>query len=238
LDSLEDVNTAAIQLETFTVAQIIRNTIQRHQAYGIRVGWAGATIDSNLIADNGRGGILLLAQATGRLNSIRRNGIGIEDSVGTGSTFASNNIEGNGFGVMNWGTTVLNADTSWWGDTLGPSCDTLLGCDPSSTGDSVSANVSFADFAADTIAGSPAGAPPALAAGFRSVPKLDVEMQLPAERYPRMPDGTLVPPEDTLSVAGGAGIEGQGVAVRAAGVEQPTPIAPQFRRPSRRGSRR
>lgn len=143
-------------------ATITRNTVSGNGVMGVYVDATapGVVIDTNLIVDNTGAGVVLKAPASGTLNSIRRNGVyGIVDStVVGGSSFPANNVEGNAFGVANFSSGTLSATGTWWGDGLGPSCDSALGCDVASTGDSVSALVDFSGFAADTVAGTPAGA--------------------------------------------------------------------------------
>jgi hypothetical protein len=143
---------------------VVRNAVTGNGVPGIYVDASapGMVIDTNLVADNTGLGILLKAPASGTLNSIRRNGtFGIIDSSSAGrSSFPANNIEGNGFGVANLASDTLFATDVWWGDALGPQCDTALGCDAASTGDSVTALVAWSPAAADTVASAPAGAPP------------------------------------------------------------------------------
>jgi hypothetical protein len=123
-------------------------------------------VDTNLIADNGTSGIELVTPAAGRLNAIRRNGEnGIYARTGTGaaSVFPANDIEGNGYGVRNTGTNAIDVTNSWWGDASGPACDTCAG-----VGDSIGVSVTYAPFAAASVVGVPAGAPPAAITALRA----------------------------------------------------------------------
>lgn len=199
----------------FWWARITRNTVTGNGVPGIRVDGtaSGVAIDTNLIADNLGAGLLLHSAATGRFNSVRRNGTGILDSVGTGSVFRSNNIEGNAFGVRNLGFAALDADSSWWGDPLGPAC--AIGCDTASTGDSISTNVIVTTVAADTILAAPLGAPPAIA--------VDIA---PITRHAEIDTGLQAEPREREVTAGG------GVARAGAG-----PMAAPSQRPVKRPMR-
>ena len=192
--------------DMWTSAFLANNTITGNAVPGIEVNLNGVVgevvIDTNLIADNDSAGIMLLSPASGTLNSIRRNAVGILDTAGTGSVFQSNNFEGNGFGVLNLGATALDASNSWWGDVLGPQC--VAGCDAASTGDSVSANVTFLPFATSVIAGAPVGAPPVAAA---SAARRTAQLLAPA-RFMRLHFGLeedeLLP--DDVPATGGGGV--------------------------------
>jgi hypothetical protein len=238
IDTLPWSGEAGISLrDVWVAASVVNNTVTGGHAPGIRVEGAasGVALDTNLIADNTGAGILLKSFATGRLNSVRRNGTGILDSVGTGSVFRSNNIEGNGFGVMNLGFTSLSADSSWWGDPLGPQC---ASCNPSSAGDSVSVNVSFAGWAADTITGAPAGSAPATAAGMTTVRTGTGDALAAAGPFEIKPDGVVVLPQGSEGGAGGGAVGAGERVVAAARPEKPAASAPEFKRPTRSGGRR
>ena len=116
-------------------------------------------IDTNQFIDNRGVGLYLGSSAatvaTGTHNSFLRNGAGILDSASLGSIFEGNNFVGNRFGVINNGLSTdpqLDAANSWWGDTKGPRCQ--VGCDGTSTGDSVIARVLFVPAAAAPITSS------------------------------------------------------------------------------------
>lgn len=235
IDSLGVTGEAGIWVrDVWTGGAVTRNRITANWVPGIRTSGTmiGLAIDTNLIADNTNAGISLHATAQGRMNAIRRNGVGIIDSVGTGAVFRSNDIEGNAFGVRNLSGTVLSADSSWWGSSLGPRCPS--GCDPSSTGDTISTNVSFAGFATASITGVPAGAPPAVAraAADESAVWRPWSMVLSG--------GATDPlPEPVAGSGGGAPVAGAGTAARAAGaaalpVDYDALIRTLPRRPERR----
>ena len=190
--------------DIFVSAKVVRNRITGNVVPGIRVqGTAtGVLIDTNLIADNTGSGIVLLSPASGTLNTIRRNvPYGIDASSGAfGSVFQSNNIEGNQFGVRNTGFSALDFTNGWWGDTLGPRC--VTGCDATSVGDSVSANVTFLPFAVDTIVGAPVGAPLALVA---AAPVFDRGRRA---REALISSDTLPEPRTAIGRGGGAASTG------------------------------
>jgi hypothetical protein len=176
----------------YVSASAVNNAFTGNGTPGVYVDGSavGVQLDTNLIADNTGNGVVLYGAATGSANSIRRNApYGIRDETGAGSLFQANNIEGNAFGVSVATGTAIDVANSWWGDSLGPSCDTTLGCDASATGDSVTSLVTFLPVATDTIVGSPAGAPSALAPMVVTAPNL---------RMAPAPDATL-PPLPTLT---------------------------------------
>ncbi|MFQ6046673.1 MAG: right-handed parallel beta-helix repeat-containing protein, partial [Gemmatimonadales bacterium] len=223
IDTLSVAGASGIRSSNvFWWAHVVRNTVTGNGVPGIRVDGtaSGVAIDTNLIADNLGVGVLLYSLATGRYNSIRRNGTGILDSVGTGSVFRSNNIEGNAFGVLNLGGTALDADSSWWGDALGPQC--AVGCDTLSAGDSISANVTFVAVAADTIAAAPVGAPAAIAT--------DVT---PIRRHAEIEAGLQALPREREVTAGG-GVGRVAGALMAAPSQRPVKRLVRPRRQERR----
>jgi hypothetical protein len=102
-------------------------------------------VDSSRILGNGNAGIdascssypctdsLLVTRST-----IAANLIGLV-TEGYQVTARNNNIQGNGGGAANWvlAFAVIDADTNFWGDTLGPVCSVpggATGCDPTSVG--------------------------------------------------------------------------------------------------------
>jgi len=71
-----------------------------------------------------------------------------------------NNIVGNGFGVLLDLDAYIDATNDWWGDALGPRCQSES-CDPSSVGDSVTESVNFQPFATAEFGATPPPAAPA-----------------------------------------------------------------------------
>ena len=161
-------------------------------------------LDTNLVADNLGSGVVLRSRATilgvpdtvrANRNSLRRNqpfGVRV-DSITTDLQF--NNIEGNAFGLRSFDVDVVDASNSWWGDALGPACDTALGCAEGTTGDSIAGPAfAFSPPAADTIVGSPPGGPPAMMARtFRAGTFRARVVPLPSDP-PEPPRAELPPP--------------------------------------------
>ncbi len=153
--------------QVFDSTIVLGNTLKGNGVTGV---WLSDTVMAgllrgNLIADDSASGMLIRSSFMGSIhadtNSIRRNrpfGV-LDSSTVSGLYFQSNNFQGNLFGLKNLDTALIDARNSFWGDTLGPRCDTLLGCNRLSTGDSLSAYVTFSPFATTGIGGAPAGAP-------------------------------------------------------------------------------
>lgn len=215
---------------------VVGNRVSSNLVPGVMLGdtVALAVLDTNLIADNAAGGILLRSdlagRVSGRLNSIRRNLYGILDSSSTDTvSFQFNNIEANAFGIRNASLDTLDAANNWWGDAKGPRC--AVGCDPTSVGDSVSAAVAFAPPAADTISNAPAGAPPSVAAVWVSAERQRVPgpMGAPAD-FAGGPAGGA---SGGVAAASGALAPRQPAATGGGGSREPNGGHPAARRPRR-----
>ena len=158
-------------------------------------------IDTNLFVDNGGVALFLgssaATTATGTHNSFLRNGTGILDSGALGSVFQANNFADNQFGVSNLGVTAIDVTNSWWGDLLGPRCASE--CDETSTGDSVSTNVTFNPFATAQVSAAPSS-PATIGARF-SAPMMRLRRALAASSHsargfvPRPADAVAKPQE-------------------------------------------
>ncbi|MFQ5551426.1 MAG: right-handed parallel beta-helix repeat-containing protein, partial [Gemmatimonadales bacterium] len=131
--------------------QVLRNSVVNSATHGITiaVGFSDTVttlVDSNTVKGSGQYGIWVSTGAA----IIRKNAV---DSTGSDGVRVSttdsvlvnqNNItRSTGYGVNNTSGILLNATSNWWGDALGPGGS--LG-DISSSGDSVSANVTFSPF--------------------------------------------------------------------------------------------
>lgn len=249
-DTLSVTDAAGVFVDTvLTSAVVARNTITQNKVPGLLLGGqaTGVVIDTNLIADNTASGVILRSPASGTLNSILRNApYGLVDSSSAGgSLFQANNFEGNQFAVANFGTGLLDATNSWWGDPLGPTC--LSECDTRSTGDSVSVNVSFVPFSDTTLTLAPTGAPVLLSSGGASLrgSGASVRASLPGMETSALPvvagensGGGVIPPE-----TGFGGDRAVSRLVDRLGQGMPpnrslAPRAPEFRSPLRRGYRR
>ena len=158
-------------------------------------------IDTNLFVDNRDIGLYLgssaATTATGTHNSFYRNQTGILDSASLGSVFQANNFVDNKFGVSNRGATAIDVTNSWWNDVLGPRCTS--GCSVTSTGDSVSTNVTFSEFAIVKV--SPAPSPPAIIGARFGAPMMSLRRALAASSHrargfvPRPADAAAKPRE-------------------------------------------
>lgn len=129
-------------------------------------------VDSNLVDSSAADGIRMDGGADSiTRNRITNNRIGVEFasySVDQNRSLVSgNNIVGNGFGVYQPLDATYQATNNWWGDVKGPRCTDALACDPTSTGDSVTAGglLVFAPFALSEYGNTPA-------AGIRALPQL------------------------------------------------------------------
>lgn len=178
-------------------AVVAGNTVSGFGEPGIRI-LAGTPagrirVDSNLVVDGQTAGVLLLSPVSGVRNGIRRNVTGILDSVG-GSSFALQDIEGNGYGYLNT-SIVFSTDTlTWWGAADGPICN--FDCSTGS-GNEVSEYLSYFPIATAPVNGVPAGAPPVMASGALTprvgtlrlpvvagdlLPVADLQVEMPTRR--------------------------------------------------------
>jgi hypothetical protein len=165
-----------------------------------------AALDSNLVVDHGASGLVLRVTTPdtvrGTLNGIRRNQpfgvwIGSVDAL-----LPANDIEGNAFGVFNAAADTVDLRDSYWGDTLGPTCDVGLEyCNVASVGDSIGGfQVGFTfvavPFAGASVTGAPAGAPPAFALFSTVAPGRTLRARVvPVEPVqPDRPRAALLPP--------------------------------------------
>jgi uncharacterized repeat protein (TIGR02543 family) len=128
------------------------NTANLNTQYGFREDngdhntLTGNTFDHNVLA-----GLRLkevITNLTVDHNNITNSPFGIDVAAPvtnvTTWTVEHNNISGNTTGVSNLGTGSLNAAQNWWGNASGPHNDTS---NPSGTGDAVSDNVTFCQWA-------------------------------------------------------------------------------------------
>ncbi|GBD31484.1 hypothetical protein HRbin33_00443 [bacterium HR33] len=245
LDTAASANAAVLIDSVFASGIISRNVVTQNKVPGIRIKGqaAGVKIDTNLVADNTASGVVLETPVSGTLNSILRNapyGL-VDSSTAGGSVFQANNFEGNQFGVANFGASALDATNSWWGDPLGPTC--LTGCDTSSSGDSVSTNVSFIPFSDTLLTAAPAGIPALLTssgAGMGSGEPViaHAAATAPGPLLPLAPGeiaGSAPLGESTLEPAalrsGGGELAGRGAPLIGSSAE---PARPRFKSPLRR----
>jgi len=118
-------------------ARVDSNTVQQTRGDGIRVNNVnrGVSLRYNLASDNQGYGVFSYVPFVGAYNTVVRNISGVGDSTTYMSFFRNANIVGN----TRWGAATflssLYADSSWWGDPLGPRCVEL--CKPASSGDSI-----------------------------------------------------------------------------------------------------
>ena len=119
------------------------NTCNSNAYGGIWLGGSEVTnsiVKNNTLHNNNGAGILLWTCHTSNLtgNTITNNTYGIKIASGSpDNSINFNNIAGNGlYGVINEGTTEVDAEQNWWGDASGPSTSPGLG-------DKVSANVDY-----------------------------------------------------------------------------------------------
>ncbi len=177
--STSQAQRSAIHLSyVYDSAAVMRNTVTGNGVRGLLFTNTvqHLRVDTNLIADNLDTGIVFQQSVVagdttrGRLNTIRRNRVGVKAYVAD-VYLDSNNIEENTVGVYNNSADTVYVTNNWWGDPAGPRCSLLDGaggnlCDPAAVGDSITGWASAAYFvspvAADTIAVAPAGSVVAL----------------------------------------------------------------------------
>jgi hypothetical protein len=198
IDSVFNDGTGAVGIQlagsAMYLAGISGNRVRYSDGNGVEVyngDTATVQVDSNLIAGNALSGISLTyaqsAQIT-RNNVTGNRQFGISSGSSGVVSLGLNNIAGNAFGLTS--VYALSAPNNWWGDPLGPRCTS--GCDPGSTGDSVSTTVSFSPPLASPEPSAPTAAPPALrVAGLRALPGRRTATPPPTVRRSARPAGSL-----------------------------------------------
>lgn len=132
---------------------------------GIRIGYMNALLDSNRVTNHLTDGLLIADDAGVRASRLRLsgNGLGVHMFASARSSYVNRSIIAGNVarqGARNDGFVTLNADTVFWGDPAGPSCDGLVGTCTGSIGDSVlTTDISFANHL--TAADPAVPAPPA-----------------------------------------------------------------------------
>ncbi len=139
------------------------NTLSSNRYTGIALIQGNATIDNNNIIGGNQGLVAVsfagnTEHTEGVLNGNTLSGaliVGIQllddslvDSFVAKITAHRNKISGNGFGLNNTLTNVVNASANWWGDATGP-FNALN--NPDGLGDAVSNNVNFSNFCTNSV---------------------------------------------------------------------------------------
>ena len=179
-------------------ARVDSNTVQQTRGDGIRVNNVhnGLSLRYNLAADNQGYGLISYVPFVAESNSVARNQVGVGDSSFTMSFFRNANIVGN----THWGAATFNstlrADSSWWGDPLGPRCVEI--CNQASTGDSISGSlVQF--LPVDSLAA--IGAPAIPSPPHAPVARLLAARGVTVPRAPKAPVGVAQRPHGAEAVA-------------------------------------
>jgi hypothetical protein len=147
----ENYGAISINGSLSTFGRIAGNVIRHIAGNGIFVGHNGTTVsvDSNVVADIDSSGLVYqfgysynggpVAITRNLFTGARREALRINWDCTASAT--GNNIAGNVYGARDVGWEChFGALNNWWGDSRGPRC---IGCDASSTGDSVSDYVNW-----------------------------------------------------------------------------------------------
>lgn len=174
-------------------ARVDSNTVQGILGNGIVIdGQISGPVQLiyNVVADNDTDGVRAFVPLFASANTVVRNGRYGLYANSTGSTyFRSSNFVGNvQYGVWNdYGEYYVFADSSYWGDAIGPRCTS--GCNATSVGDSITTYATFAPYSSTLVAGAPPIPAPLPAPPFRT-----------AARAAVLPAGPVARPRPSASV--------------------------------------